>query len=73
MKSTSASARPVPPRCASGSMAAQRRRRVVGGDVAVWFGELDEPHTERQLRVRALDPELVWLAHEHEPWRAHTV
>jgi N-acyl homoserine lactone hydrolase len=37
--------------------------------VAVWFGELDEPHTEGQLRVRALDPELVWLAHEHEPWR----
>jgi hypothetical protein len=24
--------------------------------VAVWFGELDEPHTEGQLRVRALDP-----------------
>jgi N-acyl homoserine lactone hydrolase len=46
---------------------------VVGGDVAVWFGELDEPHTEGQLRVRALDPELVWLAHEHEPWRPHTV
>jgi len=43
---------------------------VVGGDVAVWFGEFDEPpHTEGQLRVRALDPELVWLAHEHEPWR----
>ena len=33
---------------------------VVGGDVAVWFGELDEPHTEGQLRVRALDPALVW-------------
>src|SRR5436309_8480663 len=46
---------------------------VVGGDVAVWFGELDEPHTEGQLRVRALDPELVWLAHEHEPWRPPTV
>src|SRR6266545_4487894 len=46
---------------------------VVGGDVAVWFGELDEPHTEGQLRVRALDPELVWLAHEHEPWRLRTV
>jgi N-acyl homoserine lactone hydrolase len=46
---------------------------VVGGDVAVWFGELDEPRTEGQLRVRALDPELVWLAHEHEPWRARTV
>jgi len=46
---------------------------VVGGDVAVWFGELDEPHTEGQLRVRALDPELVWLAHAHEPWRPRTV
>ena len=46
---------------------------VVGGDVAVWFGELDEPHTEGQLRVRALDPELVWLTHEHEPWRPRTV
>ena len=46
---------------------------VVGGDVAVWFGELDEPHTEGQLRVRALDPELVWLAHEREPWRPRTV
>ena len=46
---------------------------VVGGDVAVWFGELDEPHTEGQLLVRALDPELVWLAHEHEPWRPRTV
>jgi N-acyl homoserine lactone hydrolase len=42
---------------------------VGGGDVAVWFGELDEPRTEGQLRVRALDPELVWLTHEHEPWR----
>ena len=40
---------------------------VVGGDVAVWFGELDEPTTEGQLRVLALDPELVWLAHEREP------
>jgi N-acyl homoserine lactone hydrolase len=46
---------------------------VVGGDVAVRLGELDEPHTEGQLRVRALDPELVWLSHEHEPWRAPTV
>jgi N-acyl homoserine lactone hydrolase len=46
---------------------------VVGGDVAVRFGELDEPRTEGQLRVRALDPELVWLAHEHEPWQPRTV
>jgi len=42
---------------------------VVGGDVAVWFGELDEPHTEGQVLVRALDPAPFWLAHEHEPWR----
>jgi hypothetical protein len=27
-----------------------RRPVVVGGDVAVWFGELDEPHTESQPR-----------------------
>src|SRR3954454_25174100 len=32
---------------------------AVGGDVAVWFGERDEPQSEGQLRVRALDPELV--------------
>jgi N-acyl homoserine lactone hydrolase len=42
---------------------------VIGGDMAVWFGELDEPQTEGQLLVRALDPELVWLAHVDEPWR----
>jgi N-acyl homoserine lactone hydrolase len=42
---------------------------VIGGDMAVWFDELDEPSTEGQLLVRALEPELVWLAHEHEPWR----
>ena len=32
---------------------------VVGGDVAVWFGELDDPRTEGRLLVHALDPELV--------------
>jgi N-acyl homoserine lactone hydrolase len=42
---------------------------VIGGDMAVFFGELDEPRTEGQRLVRALDPELVWLSHEHEPWR----
>ena len=46
---------------------------VVGGDVAVWFGELDEPRTEGQLLVHSLDPELVWLTHEHEPWRPRRV
>jgi N-acyl homoserine lactone hydrolase len=50
-----------------------RRPVVVGGDVAVWFGELDDASTEGQLRVRALDPELVWLAHEREPWRPSAV
>ena len=42
---------------------------VICGDAAVWFGELDEPRTEGQRLIRALDPELVWLAHAHEPWR----
>ena len=45
------------------------RPAVIGGDMAVFFGELDEPRTEGQRLVRALDPELVWLAHTHEPWR----
>ena len=42
---------------------------VIAGDTAVFHGELDEPTTEGQRLVRALDPEAVWLAHEHEPWR----
>ena len=42
---------------------------VVGGDVAVWFGELDEPNSEGQQRVLALEPELIWLTHEDQPWR----
>jgi N-acyl homoserine lactone hydrolase len=42
---------------------------VIGGDMAVWFGELDEPTTEGQLLVLSLEPELVWLAHTHDPWR----
>ena len=48
------------------------RPLVVAGDLAVSFGELDEPQTEGQQLVRALDPELVWLAHEHEPGRPRT-
>jgi len=36
---------------------------VIAGDTAVFFGELDEPRTEGQRLVRALDPELVWLSH----------
>jgi N-acyl homoserine lactone hydrolase len=45
------------------------RPAVIGGDMAVFFGELDEPRNEGQQLVRALDPELVWLSHTHEPWR----
>ena len=46
---------------------------VIAGDTAVFFGDLDEPRTEGQRLVRALDPELVWLTHEPEPWRPSTV
>jgi N-acyl homoserine lactone hydrolase len=42
---------------------------VIGGDVAVWFGELDEPDTVGQRLVVALDPEEVWITHAAEPWR----
>lgn len=42
---------------------------VIGGDVAVWFGELDEPDTVGQQLVVALDPEEVWITHAAEPWR----
>lgn len=48
------------------------RPTIVGGDVAVWFGELDEPSSEGQLRVVSLDPEFVWLTHENEPWRGRS-
>ena len=42
---------------------------VIAGDTAVFFAELDDPQTEGQRLIRELDPELVWLAHTHEPWR----
>jgi N-acyl homoserine lactone hydrolase len=43
---------------------------IVGGDVVVWWGELEEQErSEGQLTMLALDPELVWITHEHEPWR----
>jgi N-acyl homoserine lactone hydrolase len=45
------------------------RSVVVGGDMAVFLAELDEPRTEGQRLVRALGPDEVWLSHEHEPWR----
>jgi N-acyl homoserine lactone hydrolase len=45
---------------------------VVCGDTAVFHAELDEPRTEGQRLVRALDPFEVWLSHEHTPWRPAT-
>src|SRR3954447_26194412 len=45
------------------------RSVVIAGDTAVFFADLDKPRTEGQRLVRALDPEEVWLAHQHEPWR----
>jgi N-acyl homoserine lactone hydrolase len=42
---------------------------VIAGDTAVFFDELDQPRTEGQRLVRALDPAEVWLSHAHEPWR----
>ena len=45
------------------------RSVVIAGDTAVFFDELDEPRTEGQRLTRALDPDEVWLSHQHEPWR----
>ena len=44
-------------------------RVVIAGDTAVWSGELDEPSTDGQRLILALDPAEVLLAHQHEPWR----
>jgi N-acyl homoserine lactone hydrolase len=48
------------------------RPTVIAGDAAVFFSELDEPRTEGQRLIRALDPAAVWLAHATEPWRPNT-
>ena len=42
---------------------------VIAGVTAVFFDELEEPRTEGQRLIRALDPDEVWLSHQHEPWR----
>ncbi|VXB06924.1 Metallo-beta-lactamase superfamily protein [Arthrobacter sp. 9AX] len=41
---------------------------IIAGDTAVFFNELDNPHTEGQQLVRALNPEKVWLTHAPAPW-----
>jgi len=51
----------------------ESRPIAIVGDAAVWFGELDEPQTDGQLLIRALNPQAVWLAHAHEAWRPPTV
>src|SRR3954471_23174157 len=45
------------------------RSVVIAGDTAVFFADLDEPRTEGQRLVRALDPAEVWLSPTGEPWR----
>lgn len=42
---------------------------VIAGDSAVSFGELDDPQTEGQRRIRELQPAAVWITHAAEPWR----
>jgi N-acyl homoserine lactone hydrolase len=42
---------------------------VIAGDTAVWAGQLDDPETEGQRLIRALEPSEVWLAHADKPWR----
>ena len=46
-------------------------RQIIAGDSAVFFGDLDDPQTEGQRLMRALEPVAVWLAHMTEPWRPH--
>ncbi|GAA2749115.1 MBL fold metallo-hydrolase [Amnibacterium kyonggiense] len=45
---------------------------MIAGDTAVWGGELDEPTTQGQRRIRSLEPTAVWLAHASDPWRPPT-
>jgi len=39
---------------------------IVDGDVAVWFGELDDLYTAGPLRMPVPDPALVWYTHIHQ-------
>ncbi|MEV8213229.1 MBL fold metallo-hydrolase [Leifsonia sp. NPDC077715] len=45
---------------------------VIAGDSAVWGAELDDPQTEGQRLIRALEPTAVWMSHAAEPWRPST-
>ncbi|MFT0846799.1 MBL fold metallo-hydrolase [Actinomycetaceae bacterium L2_0104] len=41
---------------------------IIAGDASVWHGELDDPRTEGQRRIRSLSPASVWMTHAHDPW-----
>ncbi len=38
----------------------------------ILVADLDNLRKEGQLLVRSLNPEAVWLTHQHEPWRPVT-
>jgi N-acyl homoserine lactone hydrolase len=46
---------------------------VIGGDVAVWFGELDEPIPKASCWCARSTPSWSGSSHEHEPWRPRPV
>jgi hypothetical protein len=60
--------RPAAPMTSAPPRSHNCRQPALAG-TAVFSRELDEPSTEGQRLVRALDPRLVWLSHAHEPWR----
>jgi N-acyl homoserine lactone hydrolase len=39
------------------------------GDTAITSADLDEPQTDGQRAVRALNPRMAYLSHQTEPWR----
>ena len=50
-----------------------KRPVVIGGDMAVWFGELGRAAHQASCWCARSTPSCSWLAHEHEPWRRRTV
>ena len=47
-----------------------QRPLVIGGDVAVSFRQTGSSRTPKaSCGCARFEPELVWLAHEHEPWQ----
>ena len=44
-------------------------RVVIAGDSAITSADLEQPHTDGQWIIRGLEPALVWLSHQTDPWR----